>query len=203
MSIKIPPPPKESMQVLISGLQKLPPAAVGGAAPMTLEDARSPESNISFPHKVYNLGLRDIVFGKAIDAAQLVSWRYLINEGTRGTAAAEVNYDEKKQSNQFAQLNYGAFASATLEEINKVVDNRQFQKGSYELRVLRVPALYVTALWLKDLQNNQDIVIPIPPTNTCLKPSEEYTPSKFIQLLHQPAQQKLRFDSSPHVEQTR
>jgi hypothetical protein len=94
-----------------------------------------------------------------------------------------VNYDERKQSNRFAQLNNGAFAGATLEEIHKAVDNRKFQKGSYELRVLGVPALYVTALWLNDLRDKQDVVIPIPPTNELLKPSEVYTPSQFIKML--------------------
>jgi hypothetical protein len=203
MSIKIPPPPKESMQALISSLEKLPSAAMGGATAMILENPKSLESSISFPHKVYNLGLQDIVGGKGIEAAHLVSWRYLINQGTRGTAAAEVNYDERKKSNQFSQLNQGAFASATLEEIHKVVDDRKFQQGSYELRLLRVPALYVTALWLNDLREHHDAVIPIAPTIEVLKPSEVYTPSQFIKVLREPAQEKLRFDSSPRLEQAR
>jgi len=50
MSIKIPPPPKASMQALVSSLRKLPSAAMGGgASPNFLEDPQSIESNISFP----------------------------------------------------------------------------------------------------------------------------------------------------------
>lgn len=203
MSIKMPEPPKESFQALVSSLQRVSSAGGGAAAKLSLEGRRSVESSIFYPHKVYNLGLQDIASGRGIDAAHLVSWRYLINQGPGGTAAAEVNYDERKQSNQFSQLNQGAFAGATLEEIKKVVDNRKFQEGSYELRVLRVPALYVIALWLNDQRNHEDVLIPIPPTNEFLKPSEVYTPSQFIAILRKPAEQKLRFDSSPPMKQAR
>jgi hypothetical protein len=202
MSINMPTPPKESVQALVSTLQKLPSGPGGGRAALSLEDDRSLESSISYPHKVYNLGLKDIAGGKGIEAAHFVSWRYLISQGARGTAAAEVNCDEK-QKNQFSQLNQGAFAGGTLEEIRRVVDDPEFEKGSYELRVLRVPALYVIALWLADQQNHNDALIPIPPTNEALKPSQVYTPKQFIAVLRQPAQQKLDFDSSPRLERAR
>jgi len=123
--------------------------------------------------------------------------------GNTGNGGCRSELRREKKSNQFSQINQGAFAHATLEEIRKVVDNHKFQQGNYELRVLRVPALYVTALWLNDLLNHEDAVIPIPPTNELLKPSEVYTPSQFINILREPAQQKLRFDSSPRLERAR
>ena len=63
------------------------PSAVGGAA----------RAEQAAPHRVYNLDLRDLARGKGLDAARLVSWRYLRTEGG-GLTSIEVNCDpgEKK-----------------------------------------------------------------------------------------------------------
>lgn len=200
MSIKTPPPPRDSFEKLLSGLSRLPLSATGGAG---MSEGVKGTPDISYPHKVYNLGLEDIAAGKGIDTAQLVSWRYLVDRGQLGTAAAEVNYDERTGTNEFSQLNQGSYGLNTVEEIKKVEKSPQFRERSYELRFLRVPALYVAALWLHDLDGDHDVVIPIPPTDVHLKPGVDYVPSKFIALLQAPAQQKLRFDSSPRMEQAR
>jgi hypothetical protein len=202
MSIKMPQPPQASFDTLVSGLSRLPSEAADavGLAGGRLSWRRL-ESRIFYAHKVYNLGLEDVAAGKGLDQAHWVSWRYLIDQGEQGTAAAEVNYDEKAESNEFSQFNQGAYGPATLAEIQKVETSPRFSKGSYELRFLRIPALYVAAVWLHDLEGDGDVVIPIPPTAPPLEAGVDYSPSKFISLLQAPAQQKLRFDSSPRMEQ--
>jgi hypothetical protein len=203
MSIKIPEPPKDSVQTLYSSLQKLPSDPVGGSTNFLLRDAQSLQSSVSYPHKVYNLGLQDLVRGNVLKDAHLVSWRYLIRQGNRGTAAAEVNYDELKGGSKFSEFNAGSLADATLEEIQKVEHDPKLERKSYELRLLRIPALYVTALWLKDTEGNQDVLIPIPPTHPRLTPGKAYSSSQIAEALRQPAEKKLAFDSSPSIEEAR
>jgi hypothetical protein len=197
MSIKIPAPPKDSVQALYSSLQRLPSGPVGGSTSLLLRDPKSLESSVTYPHKVYNVGLQDLVLGKLVEDAHLVSWRYLINQGNRGTASAEVNYDEAKGGSKFSEFDPGSLAAATLHEIRRVEQNPDLQRKSYELRLLRIPALYVTALWLKDTEGSQDVLIPIPPTFPALKPGEPYSSSQMAEILRQPAKKKLAFDSSP------
>jgi hypothetical protein len=203
MSIKIPAPPKDSVQTLYSSLQKLPVEPVGGNTSLWLRDAKSLQSSIAYPHKVYNLGLQDLVRGNGLKSAHLVSWRYLIRQGNRGTAAAEVNYDELKGGSKFSELNPGSLADGTLAEIQKVEQDPELERKSYELRLLRIPALYVTALWLKDTEGSQDVLIPIAPTHPRLSPGKPYSPSQITDALRQPAEKKLAFDSSPSQEQAR
>jgi hypothetical protein len=203
MSIKIPEPPEDSVQTLYSSLQRLPSGPVGGSTNFLLRDTRSLQSSVSYPHKVYNLGLQDLVRGNVLKDAHLVSWRYLIRQGNRGTAAAEVNYDELKGGSKFSEFNPGSLADATLQEIQRVEQNSELERKSYELRLLRIPALYVTALWLKDTEGSQDVLIPIPPTPPMLKPGKAYSPSEIAEALRQPAEKKLAFDSSPKREQAR
>ncbi len=42
-------------------------------------------------------------------------------------------------------------------------------KDDFELRVLRIPALYVMAFWLHG--EKKDILVPMPPTNSRLNPT--------------------------------
>lgn len=202
MSIKIPTPPKDAMETLYASLERLPSEPVGGTTSFLMRDTHSLESSVSYPHKVYNVGLQDLVKGKLVANAYPVSWRYLIRQGNRETAAAEVNYDEAKGGGEFSEFNPGSLADATLREIQKVEHNPDFENKSYELRLLRIPALYVTALWLKDTEGSQDLLIPIPPTHPALKAGQTYSPSRMVEALRQPAEKKLAFDSSPRQEKT-
>lgn len=201
MAIKIPAPPEAATQTLLSSLERLPSAPVGGSTSFLMRDSQSLASSVSYPHRVYNLGLQDLVKGKLVSNAHPVSWRYLIKQGNRETAAAEVNYDESKGGSKFSEFNPGSLADATLHEIQSVEHTPDLVNKSYELRLLRIPALYVTALWLKDTEGNQDLFIPIPPTHPVLKPGQRYSSAQMMDLLRGPAEKKLRFDSSPQKEQ--
>src|SRR5262245_21682929 len=64
------------------------------------------------------------------------------------------------------------------------------QQQTYEIRALRVPALSVMALWLKDTQGQQDRFIVLPPAFTPLQPLRPYTSSDLLAVLQRQAAQK-------------
>ena len=39
----------------------------------------------------------------------------------------------------------------------------RIRDGKVEARVIRIPALYVMALWLKDLEGDKDVIVPMAP----------------------------------------
>jgi hypothetical protein len=69
--------------------------------------------------------------------------------------------------------------------------------GSFELRVLRIPALYVMALWLHGESGNRDVVIPMAPTHHLLEPGRAYEGGEFTSTLAPAASERLEFDDSP------
>lgn len=206
MSIKTEAPPQESLDILASSLRKLAPASLGRMPRAASLEVEPLESRISHPHRVYLLRLDDLASGKGLASARPVSWRYLIMEGGQAVASAEVNHDEQGGRHQFAHLNQGVFNAGTLEAIQAAEADPGLAAGSYELRMLRIPALYVVALWLKDtharkssIAHENDVLIPIAPTSPLLTAGKPYSPAEMLDTLRESARQKREFDSSPRA----
>jgi hypothetical protein len=66
----------------------------------------------------------------------------------------------------------------------------EIQQGQYELRALRVPALYLMSLWLKDLQGNEDRFLVLPPVFPPLQALAVYSASDLLPVMQQLAVQK-------------
>lgn len=199
MSIKTDAPPQESLDILASSLRKLAPASLGRMPRAASLEVEPLESRISHPHRVYLLRLDDLARGKGLASARPVSWRYLIMEGGQAVASAEVNHDEQGGRHQFAHLNKGVFNAGTLEAIQAAEADSALAAGSYEFRMLRIPALYVVALWLKDTEGENDVLIPIAPTSPLLTAGKPYSPAEMLDTLRESARQKREFDSSPRA----
>ena len=58
--------------------------------------------------------------------------------------------------------------------------------GNYEVRMLRVPALYVVALWLKDLDGDDDLIVPLVPAPAFLEAGRAYREAEFLDTLEAP-----------------
>ena len=78
-------------------------------------------------------------------------------------------------------------------------------RGSYELRLLKAPSVYVIAVWLKNLSGGDDIVLPVPEVAAATRSRSAgggalpQTGKNFLQGLKPSASQALRFDSRPGV----
>ena len=148
-------PPADGLTVLKQGLhqvqqghQMLP---LGGNA----KTAIPPAPVVMQPHPVYNLGLDALAAGKGIEAAELVSWRYLIVEGATINKAAEIKVSPVGES-KFNSVNAGPAVAGTAAALAVAEQLPQTQQQSYDIRFLRIPAMSVQALWLHGQGRDDD-----------------------------------------------
>lgn len=123
--------------------------------------AQREQLDVSTPHQVFTLGLDDIESGAGLDAAQPVGWRYLVAAGGEVIASAEVGQNPDG-SPQPAQFNEGRFVEATATAVRSARALPQLEKAAFELRLLRIPSLYLMALWLHSPAT--DLLVPLAPS---------------------------------------
>jgi hypothetical protein len=184
-------PPAGSDEALQEGLRAVEEARQAGAEGGKRPAARAPASVLR-PHPVYELGLNELAAGEGLGAARLVAWRYLLVADDQITEAAEL-YPDARGRPQFGAVTTGfaAGAGAALTLIEQVPE---IERGDYEVRALRVPALYVMAFWLKDKQGGADRLIVLPPAFPPVQALRPYAPKEFLGLLRPLAEEKLRLE---------
>jgi hypothetical protein len=179
-------PSEGAAAMLTAGLQAsgAGPSAPGGIAPgLTAERG----------HPVFNLDLNRIAAGADMTAAHQTGVRYLLQDD-RGTAvaAAELRTDASGAPVQFDHINAGPYVAATADALSQAQTQLRDQDVSYEVRLLRIPALYTMALWLAAPgQENADRIIPLAPAPHYLEPGRAYTTADFLAALREPAQSRL------------
>jgi hypothetical protein len=189
MPLAFPSPPSDAGQVLQQGLysiqqaQRLDPR---GGATLAVEVAPV----VMRPHPVYELGLDDLAAGRGMDAARLVAWRYLLVKGNQVHQAAEV-FAAPQGGSRFGSLTTG-FATSAEQGFAVAEKLPEVQNHTYEIRALRVPALSIMAIWLKDKQGNEDRFIFLPPVFPPVRPLAPYSALDLLSLL-----QKLAAEKAP------
>jgi hypothetical protein len=154
--------------------------ALGAAEPSNLA--------VAVPHDVYTLGLDDLAAGKGLDSAEAVGRRVLIMEGDRPVAAAELQDPEGGSGFSATE---GPFTEATAHAVREVEAWPVVADGEYELRVLRLPALYLMALWLKDRDGDADLVVPLEPAPTGIEAGRGYSAEELLSDLRGRARERL------------
>ena len=152
-------------------------ARLRAAAPVSL--------SLAVPHPMYNLGLSDIAGRNPLGKAKLTAGRYLVLEGEQAVATAEAVQPSARAKPVFSHTNEGPFVASTAAAIEAAEQLPEVKAGSYELAVLRVPALYVMALWLKGGTRKApaDILIPLSPAPPGLTAGERMTAEAFCKAL--------------------
>jgi len=121
--------------------------------------SEEPRELLHHPHIIYHVGLEDLVSGKGISSAKPVRWAFLVGAGGAANAIAEVTYDRQELS----QLNQGPYAAGILETLARTEDSKEIAAGEYEFNILRIPGIYVVALWLKDIRGGAHVFVAVPP----------------------------------------
>jgi hypothetical protein len=120
------------------------PAIAGAAAPQT-----------SQPIRLFTLKLSDITDDKFLNKAVPIGWRYIIVD-TKPVAVADLKEARAGAQPGFASLIRGVIAPR-LERATELAQQYEIKPGTFEPRILEIPSLYLTALWL---HGPQDIFIP-------------------------------------------
>src|SRR6266550_29835 len=190
MAIKPSVPPADAIINLESGLGQIRTAPGGQPAAFsaTLSSVHEPHWDDGLPHQAYNLGLDAITSRQGLEAAKPVGWRFLLGQPAKDPSlAAEV--EGSLGQHNFAGLNRGHFVAETLKAMRLPESDQRVRDGDFEPRFLRVPALYVVALWLKERNSGDDLLVPLEPAPPNLTPGRIYTGSEFMQELQTQASQ--------------
>lgn len=117
------------------------------------------------PHGVYVSSLEDAAAGKAVTNAKLVAWRYLMQDDRGNYFATEVNFNQSRNAHEFSRVSVGPRA-ANMHVVLETAEKGGFglpKDKDYKVRVLRIPSLYIEAVWFYSASDN-DLIIPVAPS---------------------------------------
>jgi hypothetical protein len=190
-------------------------SASRGATGRTLSVADPSRLNTALPHPLYLIDARDTLDITHLSKARLVSWRFLVMSETTPLAVIELHCDSGGNLS-YAKTIVGPFVAAIQQAVAAAEGLGEVVRGTYELRALIMPSIYLQALWLKDLVGSNDTVISFKPTSpgtfqvlrnaAALPPSgggltgtSSQPPSieSFFAQARQTASRKLAFDNAP------
>jgi hypothetical protein len=180
MPLHIPEPPAQADAVVRSTFRAF--VESGNFRLPALRNATGP-LQITQSHQVFTLGLTDLVAGRGLEAARLSGWRFLLNDGEKVVAAAETVITGAGAEHLFAGFNEGPFAAATADAIRAVQGLPEVEGGNFELRLLRVPALYFTAVWLYEAGGTGDLLAPLAPAPAGIAPGRAIAATTLLREL--------------------
>jgi len=160
MPLQLPDPPAGLPDTIRSGVRKL--AGRPQISTEALRRARPHEVDVSTPHQIFTMGLDDLVAGRGLDSARPVGWRYVVEAAGQPIASAETTLAADGTTHLLSDINEGPFVGATADAVRSLHARRELQAGVLELRLLRIPALYVMALWLHSAAT--DLLVPLAPS---------------------------------------
>ena len=200
MPIEFGTPPADADKAAAAGVLEVHRAeAPGRARARSLREVRDGGRRLAAPHAVHNLRLTDLEKPGRLRDAPLTAWRYLVEQGDATVASAEVGVDPKGAVRGFDHLNEGPFVQATAAAQKAAARLPQVRDGRVEARIVRIPALYVMALWLKDLDGDDDVVVPMAPAPPFLEANRPYTEREFLKALSGPAKARAEFSNAPEA----
>jgi hypothetical protein len=162
---------------------------VGAATPEggvpSLRQVRPEALSLIAPHRTFSLGLSSVLSHHL--EPEETGWRFLITDGERTVASAEVANDEGKSS----LVNGGPYVGATVEAITRLEGMPELGDAAYELRLLKIPALYIVAAWLVDAHR---LIMPLAPAPSYLEPGAAYDEESFLAALQEAAHSVAQSD---------
>jgi hypothetical protein len=160
MAVLTPSPPQQATEAVQSIFRDAHHRALRSPA---LSKAAGPLQAVE-PLQVFTLGLDDLLAKKDLQAAKSTGWLFLVHDGNQTLASAEAVPTGTGDEQVLSALNEGRAVGSTAEAIRTVRGLPEVSKDDFELRLLRVPALYVTALWLHKTAGTGDLVVPLAPS---------------------------------------
>ncbi len=126
---------------------------------------------LSAPHPVYIAAAQDVVDGRVLANARLTGWRAIASKDGEPRAAVETD----------GSVNEGPFVAGTVEAVGVAEQRFGADARDYELRLLRIPAVYAVAIWLH--AEDDDLLIPVAPAPASLRANEPAAEAAFTAAL--------------------
>jgi hypothetical protein len=167
------------------------PDAAGGASPLAhyfVSDT---------PLAVYSLGLSGLKKGDNLDDAKAVAWRvFVVDSHNEAVGAAEVAPSGGGEPAHLLSYAQGARVAASGKALSDA-EAPMAADSHYEPRFLEIPGINTTALWLKNLGEGKDQLVPIDPVPRFLRDQKAYSPDEFLDRVRLQAAKRLKFDDKP------
>ncbi len=180
--------PKASRAALEDGLRALAgtPTRAAQAHLAAIAGAQAPP-----PLPVTTFPLDKLAAGNDPRTLPTVAWQYLLVKNDQPVRTAEVMRDPTGGFT-FAAISDGQAAGlARAFEVSEAAPATA--AGSYELHLIRAPALYVTAVWLKDRSGNaDDFFIVVPPAPEGFQSHDLEPAADFIKKLQTQAAARMQ-----------
>jgi hypothetical protein len=134
---------------------------------------------------LFTLGVNDIISDHALSIAKPTGWRFiLMGADHEPVAVADMRDGTGGTPPEFDSLVQGTLP-ARLLHATQLAEERYGSEGPrYEVRVLEIPALYETALWL---HGDSDIFFPVLESGTRATQAVEQDPHFLARLRHEAA----------------
>jgi hypothetical protein len=134
---------------------------------------------------VYAAGAQDVINERVLDDARLAAWLTILSSEGEVVAAAEVGGDL-----QFSRMYEGSFVAGLAEAVRQAEERFADDNRDYELRLLRIPAVYAVALWLH--AGDADVLLPVAPAPRALRANALYGADELTAALRPIAQAAMR-----------
>lgn len=130
-----------------------------------LADADSQTLALAAPHPVFNLATDEIGNADALSRSRMTGWRFIVLSQGQAAGTLEFAATGRRDIGRFSRLTDGRMAASSARAIGRAERSIHARRRRYALGMLRVNALGVTALWLRDLdeQGRQDLFAPVEP----------------------------------------
>lgn len=178
MALISPTPPATAVNAVRATFQPLAESAAFRLP--ALRNATGP-LQLTQPHQVFTLGLSDLMGGKGLTAAQPTGWRYLIHDGENALASAEALSTGAGDEHVFSAFNEGPFVASTARALQTVTNQPEVAAGSYEPRLLHIPAIHAMGLWLHETATGEDLVVPLAPSPIDAPAGQPIPAAQFLQ----------------------
>lgn len=180
MPIRLASLPGHLPQAAVNALQR----SIGGLRLPAITTAKAGSLQMALAHPVYDMSAADVVAGRRLDAAVLTAWRQLIEH--EGVPSVTVELPAGAPSDRFTVVE-GPFVAGLAAAVTRAVGHVG-SEGSFELRVLRVSALYAELLWLSSRSEaHHDVLLPIAPAPPPLDPGKTYGADDALAALRETA----------------
>jgi len=121
---------------------------------------------VTQPHEVFTIGDDDLVNNRGLASAQPVAWRLIVlspNESDHDQAdpVAAIDFHISNGGVDVASTNVGPFVEALFEALNSVETMGFPDEIEYQARILEIPAIQCTALWLAGDSEEANVLLPL------------------------------------------
>ncbi|MFT4103363.1 MAG: hypothetical protein QM674_20505 [Burkholderiaceae bacterium] len=155
----------------------------------TLLSAHAPDTlSLAVPHPVFTLNVSDIGTADGfLERARMTGWRYLVTSGNAVLAGVEADASHHDAEAVFSHTNESEQVQSFSRELANIEDSPALRRRRFTLGLLRVPPLYLSAMWLRDAAANgvHDLYVPLSPAPSLLKAGQPLNTTHFTQALRE------------------